>query len=232
MPYGIQVDAAFNRIDQRNQFGLPTDSFLFLSMFDTHSTSQRKNPRGAIEAFKKAFAPGRTDVGLVIKIHNSGAFPGEVERLRAELEGYSNIFLMERTLTRMEVYGLIDACDAFVSLHRSEGFGLVMAEAMYMGKPVIGTLWSGNTEFMNEWNSCAVRYTLVQIQSDAGPYRASCTWAEPDSYHAASYMARLVQDGEYYRMISEQGKATIRDSFSLQASGARIRQRLTELGHM
>ncbi|WP_426454390.1 glycosyltransferase family 4 protein [Paenibacillus sp. S-38] len=230
VPYGLQFDSTYDRTELRSRLALPGHSFLFLVMYDVNSTALRKNPQGSIEAFRQAFAPGDPNVGLVVKINNAQSNPAEVEQLRASLAQYPNIFLIEQTLSRSDVYALIDSCDVFVSLHRSEGFGSVMAESMYLGKPVIGTLWSGNTSFMNPENCCAVGYTLQVIGEGAGPYKAHQVWAEPDVVQAAGYMQRLAADEPWRRQVASAGQQTIRTLLTPEASGQAIRQRLTELG--
>src|SRR5262249_9150038 len=122
-------------------------------------------------------------------------------------------------------------CDCYVSLHRSEGFGLGLAESMYLGKPVIGTNWSGNTDFMNADNSCPVRYQLVPLESDYGPYKRGQHWAEPDIDHAVWYMQRVVEDAAWRRTIAAQGQKTIWTDFSPKAVGEMYRRRLRVLAN-
>lgn len=210
----------------RQSFGLPEKPFLFLSMFDTHSIQARKNPEGAIRAFKLAFRPDDPSVGLVIKVNNPHSFTEHTERLRELTEGYPQIYLIEETMERGKVNALIQAADAFVSLHRSEGFGLVMAEAMYFGKPVIATYWSGNTDFMNPSNSCPVEYSFVPVGENWGPYEAYQIWAEPSIEHAAYYMRKLVEDSSWRKRISEAGQHTILTEYSPQAVGELVRRRM------
>ncbi|AFC32790.1 group 1 glycosyl transferase [Paenibacillus mucilaginosus 3016] len=229
MPYGIRIPGTFDRAALRARFGLPPASFLFLSMFDVFSTSLRKNPSGAIEAFRRAFPSGSSGAALVVKINNAEAKPEEVEKLRTAVEGCPNILLLPERLTRQEVYGLLAACDSFVSLHRSEGFGLVLAEAMYLGKPVIATDWSGNTDFMNGENSIPVRFELQPVGQDAGPYTSAQVWAEPDLEHAADGMRRAAADLPWSTALGCRGQMTIRSRFSPEASGLAVRQRLQEL---
>jgi glycosyltransferase involved in cell wall biosynthesis len=222
----------FNQPDpgQRSKFGLPEDPFLFLTMFDTHSLSIRKNPEGVIEAFKRAFHPGDQTVGLVIKINNPETFPEETVRLQQLIGNYRNIHVINRILTREEVYALIDSTDCYVSLHRSEGFGLVLAEAMYLKKPVIGTNWSGNTDFMNPSNSGSVKYFLTEVGTDIGPYRSNYIWAEPDINDAALNMQRMFEDAAWRNEIAEKGRQTILSDFSAKAVGYKIRKRLERRG--
>jgi glycosyltransferase involved in cell wall biosynthesis len=127
---------------------------------------------------------------------------------------------------------LESTCDCFVSLHRSEGFGLGLAEAMYQGKPVIGTDWSGNTDFMNAENSCPVRYSLERLDQSFGPYSKGQTWAEPDSDHAAWFMRRLVEDDSYRRRIAAAGQETIRSDYSPRAVGRRYLERLALISRL
>jgi glycosyltransferase involved in cell wall biosynthesis len=221
MPLPVPVD--------RSGFGLPKDRFLFLVMFDAHSMQDRKNPIGAIDAFLKAFGPEDSSVGLVIKAYNIAAFPEEKEKLVSKIEGRSNIYLLEDIMDKHRVNTLIHSTDAFISLHRSEGFGLVMAEAMYLGKPVMATHWSGNTDFMNAKNSCPVQYELVQIGKDVGPYKAHQIWAEPDLEHAAYSMRKLVLDHNWRKTIAAGGQQTVHQTLSPRAVGGLIRQRLSRL---
>nr|WP_245975900.1 glycosyltransferase [Paenibacillus prosopidis] len=201
-------------------------------MYDTSSFRERKNPEGAILAFRKAFAPDDTSVGLVIKVNNSALRPKDIQVLGDLSSGYGNIHIIDAVLPRNQVNGLIACTDCFISLHRSEGFGLGLAEAMYLGKPVIGTNWSGNTDFMNNTNSCPVNYRLVQVGENYGPYEAYQTWAEPDLDHAADYMMDLVAVPDWRDTIARAGQNTIRSQFSPTIVGEMIKNRLTRLGFL
>ncbi len=146
--------------------------------------------------------------------------------LRDRIAGRDNVIWINETLSRQQVYDLQSVCDALVSLHRSEGFGLGPAEAMFLGKPVIATNWSGNTEFMRPHNSLPVNYRLVTIEKDVGVYRAGQVWAEPDVAHAAALMRRTVEDDAFRTNISIEAQRTMQEEFSPEAIGARIRARL------
>jgi glycosyltransferase involved in cell wall biosynthesis len=137
-------------------------------------------------------------------------------------------------LPRARVNGLVEASDVIVSLHRSEGFGLVPAEAMYLGKPVIATGWSGNMDFMNNTNSCPVGYELVThgVRESYPQRHEGQYWAAPDVEHAAHWMRRLYDDAAFRAKIGERAKQTMRSEFSLRAAGLRYRARLTFLGLM
>lgn len=214
---------------KRSHYNLPEGRFLFLCAYDVLSVQQRKNPAGAIEAFRRAFPENDPSVGLVIKVTNAVENPAEIRRLRAELSACSNCFLLDDILDRVGMHSLINVTDAYVSLHRSEGFGLVGAESMYLGKPVVMTRWSGNVDYMTEDNSCGVDYRLVPVGEGAEPYQPSSLWAEPDVDQAAEYMRRLVKDRAYYGSLSREGARTIREQHSPRHVGELIRQRLHQI---
>ena len=228
VPHGIEAHAspAFSRAS----FGLPENRFLFCSMCDTMSFMERKNPYAVIESFKLAFDKDDPNVGLVLKLNSLKHSPLEVKKLVRQIGNWKNIYLLGGTMSKGAVNALLQCTDCFVSLHRAEGFGFGMAEAMYMGKPVIATNWSGNTDFMTPTNSCLVNCTLVPIGRDYGPYRADQKWAEPDVNHAATFMQAVFNDDVYRNTIAREGQATIRRHYSLKAAGERMKQRLTELG--
>jgi glycosyltransferase involved in cell wall biosynthesis len=229
MPHaiGFSVPNGLSRAD----LGLPDGKFLFLMMYDMHSHQSRKNPQAAVEAFRRAF-PDAARVGLVIKTMNAETYPREWAKLEKHLASLPGITLINTMLSRQEVYNLESLCDCFVSLHRSEGFGLGLAESMYLGKPTLATNWSGNVDFMNESNSCPVRYTLVKLEQDYGPYHKGQHWAEADCDHAAWYMKKLVEDADFRRRIADAGQHTIRTDFSYEAVGKMYRRRLSIIAKM
>lgn len=202
IPYCVTapIDESFDR----KHFNLPEDKFLFLMMFDSESISERKNPKSVIEAFKMAFDKDEQNVGLIIKINEYKQ--KDVDYIHELLAGYDNVYIITETLSKVGVNSLIKAADVYVSLHRAEGFGLVMAEAMLVGTPTIATNWSANTEFMNKDVACMVGYELVTLESDIGPYKAGNYWAEPDISQAADYMKKLYEDKEYSGQLAEKAK--------------------------
>jgi glycosyltransferase involved in cell wall biosynthesis len=143
----ILVDEACARPNRR-LFGIPDGKFVFGFVFDYLSVMERKNPLGLVKAFQLAFA-NREDVMLLIKTINVNCAPEKAARLIKSSEGYPNIHFINEHISREEMMSLITSLDSYVSLHRSEGFGIGMAQAMYLGKPVIATGYSGNLEFMN-----------------------------------------------------------------------------------
>jgi glycosyltransferase involved in cell wall biosynthesis len=224
MPHAIHFTVSPHA--NRTQFNLPEDKFLFLMMYDFSSYQERKNPQAALQAFEQAFAHDNGKAVLVIKTQNAQFHDKDVRELRDRIAGRKDVIWLNETLSRQQVYDLQSVCDALVSLHRSEGFGLGPAEAMFLGKPVIATNWSGNTEFMRPNNSLPVNYRLVEIEKDIGVYRAGQIWAEPDVAHAASLMRRVVEDDALRTDISAQAKRTMEEEFSPAVIGARIRARL------
>ncbi|MFZ6644790.1 glycosyltransferase [Undibacterium sp. TJN25] len=228
MPHAIHFSISPDA--SRARFNLPEDTFLFLMMYDFSSYQERKNPQAALDAFDQAFGKGNDNAGnkaaLVIKTQNAQFHNADVAALRDRLAGRSDVIWINETMTRQEVYDLQSVCDALVSLHRSEGYGLGPAEAMFLGKPVIATNWSGNTEFMRPQNSLPVNYTLVQIEKDVGVYKAGQTWANADVGHAAELMRRIVEDGELRARISAEARRTMAEEYSPAVIGRRILDRL------
>ncbi len=207
---------------------VPDDGFLFLFVFDYLSTIQRKNPVGLIEAFKRAFAPGEGP-RLLLKTINGPLRPLAEEEVLWAAHGRSDIHVVDRSLSGAELNGLMAACDAYVSLHRSEGFGLTMAEAMAIGKPVIGTGYSGNLDFMNAGNSYLVEYELGRVGPDCEIYPPEGTWARPSVEHAAELMRQVVERPEEAATIGARAREDITRELSAQATGEAMRRRLEEL---
>jgi glycosyltransferase involved in cell wall biosynthesis len=225
------IDVAMSRAYTRSEFGLPDDRFLFLFSFDFNSFAARKNPEAAIRAFQRAFARGRRDVGLVVKSINGRNKPKAVHALRELIGGDDRVVIVDEFFSRDEVSGLQSVVDAYVSLHRAEGLGLGLAESMYLGKPVIGTRYSGNLEFMDDANSCLVDCVLVPIRKGEYLYDDDrFRWAEPDVGQAANWMTRLADDAEFRTRIAERGRNDIRTRFTYANAAALMRRRLSELG--
>ena len=229
IPTPIEVN--LTRVYSRGEFGLPDDRFLFLFSFDFNSYAARKNPEATIRAFRKAFLPARRDVGLVIKSINGRNVPGAVQAILDVIGGDDRIVIIDEFFSRAQVSGLQSVVDAYVSLHRAEGLGLGLAESMYLGKPVIGTRYSGNLEYMDDSNSCLVDCTLVPIGKGEYLYNdARFRWADPDIDHAAYWMKRIVDDTGFRTRIAARGRDDIRSRFTYASAAALIRKRLAELG--
>jgi len=223
MPHAIEFALPSN--DGRTRFGLAANRFLFLFAYDLNSYQQRKNPLAVIAAYRRAF-PDEQGVALVIKTQNSERNTAAYAQLQAALQGLQHVTLITETLSREDVYRLELACDAFISLHRAEGFGLAVAECMYLGKPCISTDWSATAEYLDESNGAPVRYQLTPLKESHGPYEAGQTWADPDVDHAAKWMRRLQADPALCSKLGAAARATILARFSPSVVGALYQQRL------
>ncbi len=223
MPHAIAFDPPAG--DLRGRFGLPRDRFLFLFLYDLNSYSARKNPGAVLEAFRRSGLAGR-EAALVVKVHNVAGNEGDYARLLEEAAALPGTTVLDRTLPRADVYALEAACDCFVSLHRSEGFGLAVAESMYLGKPVISTDWSATAEYVTAANGLPVRCRTVTLDRHHGPYAKGQVWADPDLDHAAAQMRRVATDPALAGALGAAAAATIRERFSPAAVGARYRRRL------
>lgn len=210
----------------RAELGMP-DGFCFLFLFDYRSVFRRKNPLGLVEAFCKAFEPG-SGRSLVIKSVCGDEFPAERRALAAAVADRPEIHLIEDTITTGMKDAMIASCDCYVSLHRSEGLGLTMAEAMYFGKPVIATAYSGNLDFMTERNSYLVPHTMVEIGPDAFPYPPDKEWAEPDLERAAALMRQVSEDPEAAALRGRRAAEDIRRTHSPEAARESIELRMTQ----
>ena len=192
------------------------------------SVLERKNPMALIRAFGEAFGP-LDDVRLVIKTSFGEQHPEHFATL-AGLAKAANVVLINASYSRDETLSLIAACDAYVSLHRSEGLGLSLAEAMLLARPVVATRYSGNLEFMDDANSLLVDCTLPSLTREAPPYARGQRWAEPSVAQAAAHMRRLYDDREFARDLGEWAREDLRGRLSHRAAGQAMRRRLSELG--
>ena len=226
MPHAIDFPVP-TTVGARAALGLPEDRFLFLFVYDLNSYAERKNPRAVLRAYREAFGrTGRRDIGLVMKVHGVTGNERDLEHLREEIADLDGCTLIAKTLPRPEITRLQAGCDAFVSLHRSEGFGLSVAECMFLGKPVISTDWSATAEFVTAENGCPVRASIIELTENHGPYTKGQRWADPDIDHAAWHMRRLVDDTALRERLGTAAAATIRAEFSPARIGALYTERL------
>jgi glycosyltransferase involved in cell wall biosynthesis len=201
------------------------DRFMFLFSFDFFSGFERKNPLAVVDAFRKAFEPDEGPT-LVVKSINGHHELRDLERLRYAARGREDVVVVDEYITAREKDALAARCDCYVSLHRSEGFGLTMAEAMTRGKPVIATGYSGNLEFMDNKNSFLVPFELSETKKSSKPYPSGLEWAEPDIDEAARLMRHVYENPEEARERGARGKMRIRKEHSPQRTAEFIAERL------
>lgn len=211
----------------RGHFGLPTKAKLFCFSFDLNSSFHRKNPQACVDAFLQAFPADEWDadkVGLVIKAHRPAKRHTAWEKLKALAARDARIHVVERTLPRPELLALYRSCDCFVSLHRAEGFGRGIAEALQLGLHVITTGYSGNVDFCAHPHADLVRYGLVKVRKGQYPYGEGQVWANADVAHAAELM-RNMATSRHQAVTTAQWP-----QFSCDTVGRRYRDRLEQIG--
>jgi glycosyltransferase involved in cell wall biosynthesis len=219
-------------------FGLDEGLCTFFFSFDAASTLARKNPWAIIEAYRMAFTRRERDrdVRLVMKTINLARHWEAEQRLREEMASVGGR-LIDEDVTGVEMASLLALCDVYVSLHRAEGFGLGMAEAMYLAKPVIATNYSGNADFTTPVNSCPVNYRLAPVDEGElrfnpgteSVYEPGILWAEPDIAQAAKWMRYLYDNPAARTRIGRRGQQTITTRYSSPAAGAVMSERLSEI---
>ncbi|MFM7635827.1 MAG: glycosyltransferase [Cyanobacteriota bacterium] len=230
LPHLIDWERA-DRLAAQRLAGLPRRGDRPLSVlfcFDFWSTVARKNPYGVIQAFQAAFPPGR-EARLVLKISSAAQFPQAMGTLREHCASDPRILLLDRHLTASEMDGLLLEADVLLSLHRAEGFGLTLAEAMAAGLPVIATGYSGNLAFMAPAEAELVPYTLVPIEATQGDYPRGCRWAEPDPEWAARALRRLADNPRAHAELAVAGRRGVQARLGRDQLAAVVRQRLGTL---
>jgi glycosyltransferase involved in cell wall biosynthesis len=226
----LPVDIRLPRVYSRSDFGLPESVFLFLFSFDLNSFVARKNPHACIHAFRKAFSSHpQLPVGLVIKLMHGESYPDVLRELLAHAKLDPRIHVLDAIYSRDDAYGLTSVCDCFVSLHRAEGFGLGLAEAMRLGKPAIATGYSGNMDFTREQNACLIGYHLVPVREGEYPHRTGQVWAEPDIEEAAEHMWRTYSDPTFRARIAAAGQQFVEKEFSRRVAAEQVGKRLEEI---
>jgi len=215
----------------RAKFGLEATKFYFLFHFDFSSYPERKNPLAIVAAFEAAFGDGRDDVGLIFK--TAGArhrFPKIASELEAAARQDRRITLLHGEWQRADVLALSASVDCFVSLHRSEGFGLGMAESMFLGKPVIATDFSGNTEFLTAETGYPVPCQMRPVGEGEYPHYAGNSWAEPDVRIAAEIMRSVASKTDEARHKALRGQAYVQQHYSPEIVARLVAARLHEHG--
>ncbi len=209
IPHGFS-----SRNETRKRFGIGLNDFVVFYNFDLGSYA-RKNPEAALKAFAKAFGetPG---TAIVFKTKWSGDYPEQIRRLEnaaVQLGIRDRLILVNEYLSRNDIYALTNACDIYLSLHRAEGFGIGMVEAMSLGKPVVATNYSASTEFCRPENSIPIPCRMVPIR--AGEYfECMREWADADVDAAAAALRRLFESPELRQTLAQKGKDFIASHFS------------------
>lgn len=184
-----EIDSILSQDIDRDKFNLPVDALLFGYFFDQKSNLERKNPESVIKAFKKAFK-NDWNVYLLLKVNTPKSGELEYEMLKATYQDL-NIIWLEETLSRDETLQLMHCLDVYISLHRSEGFGLTIAEAMALGKPVVASNYSGNVDFMNSDCAYMIDTPTIMTKQAYGPYPRGTIWGDPDTEMASKAMLDL-----------------------------------------
>lgn len=215
----------------RRYFDIPESAFVFLFMFDFTSYMQRKNPFAVLEAFERY---GRrhpfNDVCLVFKVNNPRERKQDFQEFQKRCQASpARVIIIEKTLSDNEIKNLVRNCDCFVSLHRSEGFGRGLSEAMFLGKPVIATSYSANMDFMTTDTSCLVGYNLIPVQSGQYPFPSGQVWADANVDETVDLMERLVADRVLGQRIGERASRHIRCHFGYRATGIKYVDRLSQI---
>lgn len=214
---------------KRQRFGLPKDDFLFIFAFDIMSGMARKNPWGPVRAFLKAFPKDR-GVGLVVKVSNVSKTDPNLRRLMRIAAEDPRIHIRNETLSKSDWLALLNACDCFVSLHRCEGFGRILAEAMLLEKPVIGTNFSGNTDFLTKRTGFPVSYRTTSVRAGEYPFAEGLKWANPSIAAAARRMREVLEDAPARMDRAQAGRAFIREHHSASAVGQEYERRFAQIG--
>lgn len=222
---GLPVVAPPALATPRHELGLP-GGFMFLASFDLASSLDRKNPLGVIEAFSAAFPSG--GASLVLKTVSGDFLPERLEQVTRAASRHPNIHLIEGRLPKAQHDALLAACDCYVSLHRSEGLGLGMAEAMACARPVIASGYSGNLDFMNDTIGHLVPVTPVPVPG-GDPVYAGGTWGEPDLGRAAALMRQVFEQPDESRALGLAAADAVRHTLAPEVVGERVRARLAAL---
>jgi hypothetical protein len=225
MPVAVEAPRLVPRT--RAELGLP-EGFLVLFLLDFNSVLERKNPLGLIEAFARAF-PAGSGASLAIKCVNGHLHPADEARLRLDARRHPDVHLIEGYVSAEERDAMIASCDVYASLHRSEGFGLTLAEAMALGRPVVATGWSGNLDFMDDDCAWLVPAQLVAVGLGNGPYDPASHWADPDLDAAAAALWAIRDDPAAAAEKAERGRQRIVRDHAPEVVGEAMRARLESL---
>lgn len=228
MPLGIP-QPMFRKM-HRKAFGIPSNAFTFVTVFDCNSWIKRKNPMGSVLAFQKAFARRDSTTCLVVKLMNgSNNKSKELQALYIAARKDPRIVIIDETIPKSKLWALLDCGDAFISLHRAEGFGRLIAEAMLIGKPVISTNFSGSLDFANKDTCLTVDGPIVALQPGDYVRSQGQHWMDPDIDHAANRMKECRDGGKVIAKLASRGQKHVAKHHSVDAVATRYIERLNAI---
>ena len=227
VPHGVVAPSPASGVDFA-EFGIPDGRFVYLFSFDLLSGFERKNPLGVLDAFEQAFKPDEGPL-LVLKVMGSEHRAVDLERLKLRARDRSDVVIIERAMPQGENAALMARADCFVSLHRSEGFGLSLAESMALGKPVIATAYSGNLDFMDRENSFLVPYSPCAVPAGCEPYPSGMLWANPITSEAARLMRLVYENPELAAAKGRMARESILSTHSIEVRARFISKRLEKI---
>ncbi len=220
VPHILDFEEIDSAVVNRTKFDIPEDILSFGFFFDCKSVMERKNPVAILKAFRKSFGEGCSDALLVLKVSSPEAAPHEFKLLEEAAHGLNVVWITD-TLSRPDTLSLMKSLDVYVSLHRSEGFGLTLAEAMAMGKPVVASAYSGNIDFMTDQNSCLVHTSVIETDREFGAYPTGTRWGNPDIDHAAELLSHLT-DSALRARIGANAAQSIREQLDPKTVGQTV----------
>jgi len=216
------------RMDWRKKLGFPDDAFVFLYVFDASSAVERKNPQCLVDAFEATFS-SKDRARLVLKALHAEEAAGFSTYLDALVARNPSVTVLRESLDPGALADLVLSCDCYASPHRSEGFGLTVAEAMAAGKPVIATAYGGVADFLTEDVGYPLRYRLTEVEHDFGPYAKGAIWAEPSREHLGELLRALEADPGGAAAKAVRARDLMRERFSAAAIGRRLGKRLATI---
>jgi len=223
----LPIEPRLGALLSRERLGMPP-GFTYLFLFDYNSVFARKNPLAVVEAFTAAH-PRPGEASLVLKSVNHERAPEHHAQLMAACAGRPDITLVDHHVSVREKNAMLASCDCYVSLHRSEGLGMTMGEAMRLAKPVVATGYSGNLDFMTAENSFLVDYELVAVGDQSDPYPPDARWAQPDVEHAAALMRQVFETPELAKRRGLNARADMEATHSVGPAGASMVERLADV---
>ena len=226
----INIPTEFERLIARRNYLIPQDAVVVIIIFDARSSYDRKNPWDAIQAFQQAACSTNHKLFLVIKTMYADVSPGDRKRLDKILKTSKNIILINSVLHRSEMLALIGACDIYLSLHRSEGYGRIIAESILLGLEVVCTAYSGNMDYCSSSDVHLVDYDIVPVMPGEYSYFCELSWAQPSPSDSINKLKLAIQSSINKRSL-EHDPSSARQCpiLSTQEAGTRYKDRLESL---